>query len=181
MEQSNIRINRRNEAAKYGIVFGLISAAYLFIGHLQISSGTVSTFSSFIGITIWMAKFVGCIILMKYVMHKFVSANPGATKSDLFKLGALIAMFSALIYSVITVADQIYIIPEYYQGLYDVALEEYSKVLNEDQMREIKSMLTNAPKISFFITFLYCVIYGTVLSLILSQTVPTGNQINNEQ
>lgn len=175
MEQDIIRSNRWNEAARYGIILGLIPAAYLYLSHLQVSIGEAGLFISIIGLVAWIAKFVGCIMLMRYVMNKFAYANPEATKGDLFKLGALMAVFSALIYSAVTVADQMYIFPEYYQSIYAVAVEEYSKILPTDQIEELKGMLVNAPKISFFITFIYCAVYGTILSFVLSRITPTKN------
>lgn len=175
MEQSIIRSNRWNEAARYGIILGLIPAAYLYLGHLQIYIGTAGLVTSTITIVAWMAKFAGCIMLMRHVMNKFAYTNPDDTRTDLFKLGALLAVFSALVYSTIAVVDQLYVFPEYYQSIYAIAVEEYSKVLPSEQIEELTGMLANAHKISFFITFIYCALYGTVLSLILSRITPTKN------
>jgi hypothetical protein len=96
MEPNNIRISRWNEASRQGLLLGLIPAAYLYIGHIQVAIGATGFFSSLIGIILWVAKFVGCIMIMKHVMKKFESAHPSATNSDIFKLGVLMAMFSAL-------------------------------------------------------------------------------------
>ena len=114
-------------------------------------------------------------------MMKFVHCNPESTNTDTFKLGAKIALLSALVFAVITVADQLYIFPEYYQTIYSAALEEYAKILPAEQVKEIKDMLVQAPKISFFGTFLYCAAYGTVLSFILSRNIPSRNPFNNDK
>lgn len=100
MEQSTIRGNRWNEAARYGLVFGAISVAYFYIGHLQIPG--------ILGFVLWAVKFVGCIKLMQYVMKKFASANPAAGRPDIFRLGILIAVLSALVFSTVAVADMLY-------------------------------------------------------------------------
>lgn len=179
MEQYTLRSNRWNEAAKYGLLLGLIPTAYLYLGHLQMAIGATGFISSALGFILWAAKFVGCIKLVKYVMIKFASANPSATNSDIFKLGTLMAMLSALVYSVVAVADILYIFPEYYQGVYAAMIEEYSQVLPAASVDEIKEVLLNAPKITFVGTFLYCFLYGTVLSLILSRNIPPQNPFSN--
>lgn len=179
MEPNNIRISRWNEASRQGLLLGLIPAAYLYIGHIQVAIGAAGFFSSLIGIILWVAKFVGCIMIMKHVMKKFESAHPSATNSDIFKLGVLMAMFSALFFSVITVADQVYIFPEYYQSVYAMTLQEYAKVWPADKVDELKELLLDAPKISFIGTFIYCFIYGTILSFILSRNIPSSDPFNN--
>lgn len=179
MEQNLIRSNSWNEASKYGLILGFISAAYLFLGHLQMNLGQTGFFSIVISFVIWTAKVVGCIMLMKHAMTKFVLDNPEAINSDTFRLGAKMALFSALIFSVITVADQLYLFPEYYQSIYDAQLQEYAKVLPADKVQEIKELLVDAPKISFIGTFIYCIAYGTVVSFIISRNVPSTNPFNS--
>lgn len=141
--------------------------------------GATGFISSALGFILWAAKFTGCIMLMKYVMNKFAAANPSATNSDVFKLGTLMAMLSALVYSVVTVADQIYIFPEYYQSIYAAMIEEYAKVLPAASVDEIKELLVSAPKIAFVGTFIYCFLFGTILSLILSRNIPPQNPFSN--
>ena len=171
MEQNTIRSNSWNEAAKFGLVLGLISAAYLYFSHLQINHGQIGMISAVVGLLAWAVKFTGCIMLMKHAMKKFLLGNPEAATSDIFKMGAKIALLSALVFSVFTVADQLYLFPEYYQEVYAVMLEEYAKILPAEQVKEIKNMLASAPKIAFIGTFIYCTAYGTVLSFILSRTI----------
>ena len=55
MEQDVIRINRWNMAGKYGLVFGLISVAYLYYGHLTVVLGMTGFVSSALGFIIWAA------------------------------------------------------------------------------------------------------------------------------
>lgn len=179
MEQYNLQSNRWNEASKYGLILGLIPTAYLYLGHLQVAIGATGFISSALGFILWAAKFTGCIMLMKHVMNKFASENPKATNSDVFKLGSLMAMLSALVYSVVAVADVLYIFPEYYQGIYTTITEAYSKVLSAADVEKIKEMMHEAPKITFVGTFIYCFLFGTILSLILSRNIPPQNPFSN--
>ena len=117
--------------------------------------------------------------IMKYCMNRFTIENPTATNSDTFKLGTLIAMFSAIVFSVITVADHLYIFPEYYQSLYAAMIQEYSKFMSAARIDEMKAMLADAPKTAFIGTFIYCFLFGTVLSLILSRNIPSKDPFHN--
>ena len=181
MEQGTLRRNRWNEAARYGLIFGAIPTAYLYLGHLQATLGVSGTFGSILGFVLWAAKFVGCIKLMQHVMLKFSEANPSAVRSDIFKLGTLIAILSALVYSSAVLADMLYIFPEYYQTTYAVIIEEFSRTLPAQQLEEMKAMIAQMPKFSFIGNFIYCTIYGTVLSFILSRSIPAQNPFNTNK
>jgi hypothetical protein len=171
MEQSNIRSNRWNVAAKYGLVFGAVSIAYFYITHLQIAG--------IIGFVLWAAKFVGCIKLMQYVMKKFASDNPSAVRSDIFKLGALISCLSALVFSAATVVDILYLFPDYYQAAYATIIDQYSKTLSTENIEMLKTMLANMPKYTFLGNLIYCSIFGTILSFILSRSIPSKDPFHN--
>lgn len=171
MEQSTIRSNRWNEAARYGLVFGAISSAYMFLGHLQIQG--------IFGFLLWAAKFVGCIKLMKYAMRKFSTDNPSAVRSDIFKLGALIAVLSALVYSAVAVADMLYIFPEYYQTAYATMIEQAAQTLPAQQIEEMKAMLADIHQYTFIGNFIYCSLFGVVLSFILSRSIPQQDPFRN--
>lgn len=173
MEQSTIRSNRWNEAARYGLVFGAISVAYFYIGHLQIPG--------ILGFVLWAVKFVGCIKLMQYVMRKFASANPAAGRPDIFRLGVLIAVLSALVFSTVAVADMLYFFPEYYQAAYSTILEQYSKTLPVRQLEDLKTMLTDMPKFTFIGNLIYCSLFGIVLSFILSRNIPPQDPFHNHK
>ena len=118
MEQNTIRSNRWNEAARYGLIFGGISSAYIYMDRLLVLLGLTGTFGSLLSFVLWTAKFVGCIKLMKYAMRKFSQDNPSAERSDIFRLGRNIAVLSALVFSTFAVADIMYISTEYYQAAY---------------------------------------------------------------
>ena len=182
MEQNTIRSNRWNEAARYGLIFGGISSLYFCLGNLIVASGLTGTFGSILSFVLWAAKFVGCIKLMKYAMQKFSYENPSAERSDIFKLGRNIAVLSALVYSTYAVADIMYISAEYYQAAYTTIITEMSKTLPAQNVEEMKNMLVDLPKYTFIGNFIYCSLYGIVLSFILSRNIPSQNPfINNTE
>lgn len=179
MEQGTIRSDRWNEAAKYGLIFGAISAAYLYLGHIQVALGVSGAFASILGFVLWAGKLTGCIMLMKHVMGKFYLKHPESVTSDIFRLGVLIALLSALVYSVVTVADMLYVFPEYYDAVYTAVIEEYAKVLPAQQVDELRTVLVYAPKFTFIGNFIYCFLFGTILSLILSRNTHSKDPFRN--
>ena len=179
MEQGTIRSDRWNEAAKYGLIFGAIPAAYLYLGHIQVALGISGAFASILGFILWAAKLTGCIMLMKYVMRKFYLKHPESVASDIFRLGVLIALLSALVYSVVAVADILYVFPEYYDAVYTAVIEEYAKVLPAQQIDDIKTILADAPKFTFIGNFIYCFLFGTILSFILSRNILSKEPFHN--
>jgi hypothetical protein len=181
MEQNTIRSNRWNEAARYGLIFGAISTAYIYMDRLIVVSGLTGTLGSILSFVLWAAKFVGCIKLMKYVMQKFSHENPSAQRSDIFKLGRNIAVLSALVFATFSVADMMYISTEYYRVSYTTIITELSKTLPAQNIEEMKNMLVDLPKYTFIGTFIYCSLFGLVLSFILSRNIPSQNPfiINN--
>lgn len=182
MEQNTIRSNRWNEAARYGLIFGGISSAYIYMDRLLVLLGLTGTFGSLLSFVLWAAKFVGCIKLMKYAMRKFSQDNPSAERSDIFRLGRNIAVLSALVFSTFAVADIMYISTEYYQAAYTTIITEMSKTLPAQNVEEMKNMLVDLPKYTFIGNLIYCSLYGIVLSFILSRNIPSQNPfINNTE
>ena len=92
------------EAAGYaGLALGMVSVAYMYIGNILNTSGLSAGVVSLIGVPLWIAKFVGCILLMKFFMKKIHSAHPGISDKDLFRMGALTALLSAFFFSAVEV------------------------------------------------------------------------------
>ncbi|EJW96523.1 hypothetical protein EVA_15371 [gut metagenome] len=96
----------------------------------------------------------------------------------------MIASFlSALLFSGIQMANMLCISPDYYENSYRSLMQVYSKMLDSNTLGMMEQMLGNIDKITFFSTLIYCFIYGTVLSLILSMNIPARNPFGpgNEQ
>ena len=89
---------------------------------------------------------------------------------------------SALVFSTFVVADIMYISTEYYQTAYTTIITEMSKTLPAQNVEEMKNMLVDLPKYTFIGNFIYCSLYGIVLSFILSRNIPSQNPfINNTE
>ena len=173
------RISRKDlwdGAGKAGLVLGLVSSAYVVLTYLLTkltgSTGT-ALLATLLNFLLWAAKFGGCIFLMKYFMTKFANAHPGADNSDTFRFGMLTAFLSALIFSAFDLAYVTWVAPDTFSNAIEMAQESYGSLLPAESLEAMENM--NFGSITFFTNLIYCFIFGTVLSAILSRNIPSRN------
>lgn len=161
-----------NRAAVAGLALGAASTAYLFaVQYLpQLISSSVAV--SLITTLLWIAKFVGCIYIMKAFMQSLVDSYDGVQHGQTLRLGVFASLFSALIFSAANLADVLYINPDAIEQAFNIALSQYSSMLDSNSLTIIEIFKDNMPMISFFSNFIYCFLYGTILSSILSRYIP---------
>ncbi len=170
-----------DRAGKAGLVLGAVSCAYIAITQLLASVNTspvMAALLSVLDIILWAAKFAGCILLMKYFMKKFAADHPGLTNNDTFKLGVAIALLSALIFSGFYLAYVTIIAPDTFTNAMDTVRESYGSMMGQEALDAMENM--NMASISFFSNLIYCFLFGTVLSLILSKNIPSRNPFNEQ-
>ena len=175
MEQNLIRRNLWNTAAKAGLILGLISIVYLIISQWA----SQAEMSAFLKVTLqglaWIAKFAGCIWMMMFFMKKFVAENSEAGNSETFRLGAAMAVLSALVYAAFSFANVAFISPELFTEQTDMIIQQMSPMLDSNTMAEMDKVMQNLPQMTFVSNLIYCTIYGTILSFILSRNIPSKN------
>ena len=161
-----------NLASLAGLALGGVSAAYLLI--TENISGWIDSAAvvSVINMILWIAKFVGSIMLMKYFMQKLVLDYDGVKNVHTLKLGLFASAFSALIFSATVLADMIYINPDAINEAYDMTMSIYGSSLDSNTLKAMEEVKGNLPTISFFSYLIYCFLYGLVLSSILSRSIP---------
>ena len=167
-----------DKAGVAGLALGLVSTAYMFVSLLLVKPTTqagLSVLMSLLSLVIWAAKFVGCILLMKFFLKKFCDTHPASTNSTIFKYGMIIALLSALIYSGIYLAYYSLIAPDALSETLDTAIASYSSMMDSNSLQMLDSLKENYVTISFFSNLIYCFIFGTVLSAILSRNIPSKN------
>lgn len=176
MENSIPRKDLWDAAGKAGLVLGLVSTAYVLISQLlSMLNGTpgMTMIVTLLGLLLWAAKFAGCILLMKLFMTRYAAAHPGCSGSDTFRFGMVTALLSALIFSAFDLAFVTWIAPDTYSEAIAAATEAYSSFMTEESLEAIENM--NFGRISFFTNLIYCFLFGTVLSSILSRNIPSRN------
>ena len=154
-------------AGKAGIVLGAVSSAYLFLtqwlaGALASKGGLLSA----VTMILWIAKFAGCIFLMKFFLRKFADSCTGAGTADLKRLGTRIAFLSALIYSALYLVDNLYIAPELISDSIDTVTEQMGSLMDSNTEEALESLKDRIPFIGFFSNLIYCTLFGMVVSSI---------------
>lgn len=159
-------------AAIPGVVLAAISTAYLL-------ANTYITMAAFPGSSalvffLDLAKIVACIWLMRLYMKRFSTDFSDASASDLRHLGTLIAVLSALIFATASMAFYKYN-PEIVGEAIDTALGMYQDKLDSNSMNALDKMMENFPTLIFFSQFIYCTLYGWILSAILAGRIIPSN------
>ena len=176
MEKTFSRKDLWDGAGKAGLVLGLVSIAYMMVnwlfGKAGESTGRAILFSLLI-LPLWIAKFVGCIELMKLFMRKFAAAHPGADNRDTFRFGMVVALLSALVFSAFQLAFTTWIAPDAFAEAQEAVIASYGSMMPAESIEMMENM--NFGVVTFFTNLIYCFLFGTVLSAILSRNIPSRN------
>ena len=170
MEQNNIRKDLADTAGKAGLVLGLVSTAYMFA--TQLMAGTAGFMTSILSFILWAAKFGGCIWLMSFFMKRFAADHPEVDNKTTFRLGMATAFLSALVYSGAAFANIAFISGDLMTEQIELMMQQMGSMMDSNSMTLMETYLENLPVITFFSSMLYCFVFGTVLSFILSRNIP---------
>lgn len=179
-EQKNILWE---SAGKAGLVLGDVSILYLLCtmltGKVAENGGAIAFVMTVVNALLWIAKFVGCIWLMRLLMQRFSQADPTADNARVFRFGTLTALLSALLYSAAYLAYTSFLAPD----VFDQALEMLrdNPMLDANSMSAIEEMIPRMPTFSFFVNLIYCWLFGTVLAAIFSRNIPPQNPFTDAQ
>ena len=174
MAESYSKMDFWDGAGKAGLVLGLVPIVYMLIEQLLLQDaaqklGALPT--SLITFVLWAAKFAGCILLMRWFMRLFAAKHDGLTRREAARYGTAIALTSALIYSAFVLALSKFIDPEMFSRAFEQAAEQYSSFMDSNTMEMMEQMQGKMPVIAFFSNFIYCFLYGSILSSILSSKI----------
>lgn len=175
MIEKTLRKDLWESAGYAGLALGLTAAAYTYICNSLSLAGISTVAVIMITILLWIVKFVGCIMLMRFFMKKFSSSNSEVTNKDTFKMGVATALLSAFIYSSFILIDMTYIHADIYNVQYEMILQEYSARMDTYTVSMMKKFMEKIPQFAFASNLLYCFAYGTALAGILSQNIPSKN------
>ena len=161
-------------AGKAGLALGAIPILYMLIEQLwlQDAADTLGAFpASLITFVLWLAKFVGCILLMRYFMRNYTFQSDGITHRDARLCGIAIALTSALIYSAFVLAWSKFIDPEMFARAFDTVAEQYASFMDSNTQAAMEQLKDSMPVIAFFSNFIWCFLYGSILSVILARNI----------
>ena len=177
MEQNITRKDMWNTAATAGLVLGAVSAAYMFV--TQLMAGTSGFMMTILGFLLWAAKFGGCIWLMAFFMKKHAAAHPEVDNKETFRLGMITALLSALVYSAAAFANIAFISGDVIAEQVNLTMQQMGSMMDSNSMALMETYMEKLPQITFFSNLLYCFVFGTVLSYILSRNIPSRDPFAN--
>jgi len=159
-----------NEAGRVGFVFGGFSSVCLLL-----KEGAALTGSTFLvqaaAIILWAVEFFGCILLMKKYMLDLRDKYDDVTIFDTYRFGRRIALLSGLILAAV---DAIVIMKMPQETVTSVMGELSSALpaglgsMSEDDLGRLVDKL---PLYTFIGQWIYCFLYGSLLSGILSRYI----------
>ena len=161
-----------NEAGKAGLLLGGVSVAYLLVTALlgKVNLGLLGGVLNFL---LWAAKLTGCILLMRFLMRRFAANGAGTDNADTFRFGVVAALCSALLYSACYLAYVTFLAPDLFNQVFETLAQ--NPMLDAASRNSIAAMAPSMPKIAFFVNLVYCFLFGTILSAILSRNIPDRN------
>ena len=174
MEERFTRKEFWDGALKAGFVLGLVAIVYMLAEQLlqqYVQDQTGGLAFSLITFFLWAAKFAGCILLMRMFLSRFAAKNTDCLRQDVSRYGTAIALTSALLYSAFVLFWSKYVDTKMFSRNFEQVMAAYSSMLDSNTMSMMESLEAKMPVIAFFTNFIYCFLFGTVLSAILAPNI----------
>ena len=175
MEHNALKKNIWDEASKAGLALGLVSTAYLFITTLLTGADVSAFLNMALSFVLWAIKFSACIWLMMKFMKRFADRNTEADNSTVFRFGVTTSLLSAVLYAAASFANIAYISADMYAEQMNQLMQQMAPMMDSNTIEQMDQMLEMMPQLTFFSNLIYCFLYGTILSFILSRNIPSRN------
>ena len=172
------KVNIWSEASVPGLVLGAVSIAYLLLNSLMTGLAGTGMLAFLIGtltFIVWAGKFVLCIWLFGFFQKKFATTHSITERKQIFRYGMVVAGLSALLYSVFSLAYMLYINPEALNASFDLAMQQYSTMLDPATLESMENLRSDMPVATFIANLLWCFLFGTILSAIFSAKLAPGS------
>ena len=174
-----------NEAARTGLVLGGVCILYTLLTSWMStgSGGLVGGLLFALQTLLWIVKFAACLFLMRYFLLRLCLQYEGVTNRTVFSYGVRIALLSALVYSAYVLADALLMDPEKLESVFDAAAGTLPTAMDSNTQAVLEQFKQNYPQYMFFGNFLYCFLFGLVLSRLYSRELPphTINDTTTDQ
>lgn len=161
-----------HKAGIFGAVLGIATAlcrlASMFAA-TRLTSPVLMTSVTFI---IWLVQFAGCILLMRFFMLKLTADYDAVDNRTTYRFGIIISLLSAIVFSTLLLAIVLYVFPGSIEQQFNTVQESLGSMLDTNTMKALDNLKENYAVPFFFSNLIYCFVYGTVLSAILSANIP---------
>lgn len=157
-----------NEAAKAGAYLGAVCITCLTLRELAHASG-IEFLKTAADVILWTVQFLSCILLVKDVMISVRDRYEGVKMADTFRLGRRAALLSGLL---LASAQTLFILrmSEADMNAYIDALTAALPVGSAGR-EQVEEAMDNLPVLTFFSQWIYCYLYGTGLSAVMSRYI----------
>lgn len=157
-----------NEAAKAGAYFGAVSVGCLALKGWAGTSGNTFLMTA-AAVILWVVEFLGCILIMKNVMLQLRDRYEGVKIQDTYKLGRRAALLSGLLLA----SAQVLFILRMPEAEVSAFTDQLLSALPAGAAGrdELEGMMDKLPTITFISQWIYCYLYGTVLSSVMSRYI----------
>lgn len=167
-----------NEAGRVGFVFGGFSSLCLLL-----KEGAALTGSTFLvqaaAIILWAVEFFGCILLMKKYMLDLRDKFDGVTMEDTYRFGRRIALLSGLILAAVDAILIMKMPPETVESVVTELNTAITSKMGAGYEGEIGRFVDQLPLYTFIGQWLYCFLYGSLLSAIMSRYLYVQDVFND--
>ena len=181
MEQKALRKTLWNEAGKAGLVLGAVSTVYLFLAQFAGTVKMPALLNLLMTTILWAGKFGGCIWFMMYFMKKFAKQNSGVDNRTTYRFGLAASVLSALVYAAASFANTAFISVDMIAENTRILMEQMAPVMDSNSLDQMENVMAKLPQLTFFSNLIYCSIYGSVLSFILSRNIPNKNPFADDK
>ncbi|MCR5407884.1 MAG: DUF4199 family protein [Bacteroidales bacterium] len=157
-----------NEAAITGLFFAAVSIGCLM--GKQLVAGTGNAFlTQAVSMVLWLAEFAGCIVLMRQRMIRLRDTYSGVTIQDSYKFGRRAALLSGLLVA----SAQALILMKMPADSMETMIGQLASQLqlSSSEIDSMGAFVDKLPLWTFIFQWIYCFLYGTVLSAIMSRYV----------
>ena len=168
-----------NEGAEYGMILGLATGVFIFLNMgtaaLAENGGAgLKMLAVALNAGLWLVKFLGCLWLMRFFMLKFAAGHRGVDNRQSFRLGLIVALTSAVVYSGIKLLNICVISPDAVEEAVKVAMDSVRSMpgISDSDLVSIERSMGMYPQIDFFSNLIYCFIYGAIVAKIFSAGIP---------
>lgn len=157
-----------NEAAVSGMLFGAVSIACLMGKEAAAMSGNTFLIS-LAGIVLWATEFFGCILLMKKRMMLLKDKYYEVKIEESYKFGRRAALLSGLLVASANALIILKMPAETMDTMVGTLTTQLQ--LSASEMDSVNGVVDKLPVWTFIFQWIYCFLYGTVLSAIMARYV----------
>ena len=157
-----------NEASVTGLFFAAVSIACL-MGKQLVAGSSNAFLISAVGVVLWIAEFAGCIVLMRKRMVRLRDTYSSVTIQDSYKFGRRAALLSGLLVA----GAHALLLMQMPADSMDTMIGQMAQQfqLSASDIESMGAMVDKLPLWTFIFEWVYCFLYGTVLSSIMSRYV----------